>query len=541
MAKVKLARSKTADQFYREIGKKENGRPVRIYLGSDETLARSNTTRLEALWAAVEERWRKLDGVGSTDAPFPSWDEETLSLARAIGKGEWTITLEPPEDDPQAAAVWLASLRTHFPMIRVDVADPKPVEEGSLPFIEIGKAEADVEEARHRTTMRDLKKFVKPFGGMVVTKETLHNALDAYKTWTEKAFVDIEGRTTQSGKKQGERAARIKKYAPEMPLSDFGLEEIEAIVEFWRTRPKKPPTKKSPNGSPYAFTLCKHTIRLFKHFIRWLHKEKSFPWKKPVDLDLDRIKIVPDSEIKYKIETYSKEELAILWQYASRFERQLLLLGLNCGFSISEIGTLDWSEIEGDHIKGLRPKTKVYGEFKLWEMTRQALGTPKKKGPVFVTTSGASLIAPTEGNNTSARIPSAWYKLLDRVQRHHPEFRRLGFHHLRKTAGNQVRKIADGETMGVFLRHGKPVKTDSLASAYSNPVFTRVFEAQDKLWELWKDIFTPLDDVELPRKLSPEAIQEIRRLKKQGVQTKKLAEIFGVCADTIRVHCRKKK
>ena len=494
---------------------------MRIYLGSDETLAGANVIRLEALWAAVEHRWRKLNGVGGTDDPFPCWDEETLSLAGAIGKGKRTITLEPPEDDPQAAAVWLATLRTYFSMIRVDVVDTTSVGEGSLAFIEIGTAEADEEEALHRTKMRDIKKFVKPFGGIVVTKETLHDALDAYKTWTEKSFVDIDGRTTPSGKKQGERAERIKRYATEMPLSDFGLDEIEAIVEFWRTRPKK------PNGSPYAFTLCKHTIRLLKHFVRWLHKEKSFPWKKPVDLDLDRIKIVPDTVIKYKIETYSKEELAILWQYATRFERQLLLLALNCGFSISEIGKLDWSNVEGDYIKGLRPKTKVYGEFKLWEMTRQAFGTPKKKGPVFVTTSGASLIAPTESNNTSARIPSAWYKLLNRVQRHHPEFRRLGFHHLRKTAGNQVRKIADGETMGVFLRHGKPVKTDALAAAYSNPVFSNVFDAQDKLWELWKDIFTPLEDVELPCKLSPEAVQQIRLLKKQGVQTKKLAETAG--------------
>jgi integrase len=76
-----------------------------------------------------------------------------------------------------------------------------------------------------------------------------------------------------------------------------------------------------------------------------------------------------------------KDELGILWQYASHFERRLLLLALNCGASISEIGNLDWKEVEGEHIKGLRPKTKVYGEFKLWEMTKKALGEPKKKAP----------------------------------------------------------------------------------------------------------------------------------------------------------------
>jgi len=67
--------------------------------------------------------------------------------------------------------------------------------------------------------------------------------------------------------------------------------------------------------------------------------------------------------------------------------------------------------------------------------------------------------------------------------------------------------------------------------AYSNPVFTRVFEVQDKLWEYWKDIFTPLEDVELRRKISPEQIRQIPRFKKQGIKTEKLAEMFGVCAD----------
>src|SRR5262249_11342949 len=148
--------------------------------------------------------------------------------------------VEPPEDDPQAVAVWLASLRSYFPMIRADVEDVHAVQAGSQAFIEIGKREVNEEEERHRKRMRDIKTFSKPFGGIVVTKETLHNALDAYKGWIESSFVDIEGRTTQSGKKQADRVVRIKRYAREMPLSDFGTEEIDAIIEFWRTRPRKP-------------------------------------------------------------------------------------------------------------------------------------------------------------------------------------------------------------------------------------------------------------------------------------------------------------
>lgn len=535
MAKSILAWSDSAGQFYREMGKKANGKSPRFYLGANEKKAALNVNRLEALWDAVEERWKHWSREGLADDPFPCWDDVTLLLGRAVGKGEWTVMVEPPDDGPQEVAAWLASLRTYFPMIQVQVEDTQAVEEGNRAFVEAGRAEAEREEARHRKELREIKALVTPFGGTVVTKETLHDALDAYKAWIERTFVDINGRTTQTGKKQGERADRIKRYAKDMPLSDFGTEEIDAIIEFWRTRPRK------PKGGPYAFTLCKHTIRLFKHFVRWLHKEKSFPWKKPADLDLDRIKIVPDAETKYKVETYSKEELATLWRYASSFERPLLLLALNCGFSISEIGSLDWQEIEGDKIKGLRPKTKVYGEFKLWEMTRQALGDPRKKGPVFVTKNGLSLIAPTKGNNTSANIPRAWYRLLNRVQKGHPDFKRLGFHHLRKTAGDFIRKLSDGETMGVFLRHGKPVKSDPLAGTYSNPVFSRVFDAQDRLWELLKDIFTPLEEVELPRKVSPETIRQIRSLKRQGIKTKKLSEMFGISPNMIRVYCRKKK
>jgi hypothetical protein len=72
-------------------------------------------------------------------------------------------------------------------------------------------------------------------------------------------------------------------------------------------------------------------------------------------------------------------------------------------------------------------------------------------------------------------------------------------------------------------------------------VFSSVFDAQDKLWELLKDIFTPLEEVELPRKVSPETIRQIRRLKRQGIKTKKLSEMFGVSPTMIRVYCRKKR
>jgi len=172
MAKNILAWSEGANQFYREIGKKPNGKPPRFYLGDDEKKALAHAARLEALWDAVEERWQEWRKEDRTDDAFPCWDETTLTLGRAVGKGEWTAKVEPPEDaDEQEVAAWLASLRTYFPMIRADVEDAQAVQAGSQAFIEIGKQEANEEEERHRKRMRNIKNFSKPFGGMVVTKE----------------------------------------------------------------------------------------------------------------------------------------------------------------------------------------------------------------------------------------------------------------------------------------------------------------------------------------------------------------------------------
>jgi integrase len=474
MAKKILAWSNSASQFYREIGKLENGRPFRFYLGDDDSKAANHIPRLVALWRGVKERWQDFKGDEPETTPFPCWDELTLTLGRAIARGEWSVRIEPPDEGPEDLAVWHQQFKTYFPMIQVEIeiVHKDKLEEGKQSFIDGGKEMADKEQTRHKRKMRIARSVGESCGGKMATRETLHDALEAYKVWIEKKFVDIDGRTTQTGKKQGERAERLKRLTNDIPLSEFGIPEIEAIIEFWRTRPKKTPRKSKP-VEPYSFSLCKHTIRLFKHFLRWLHKEPTFPWKKPVELEFDRLDIVKDREIKYKIEVYTKEELGILWQHASHFERQLLLLALNCAFSISEIGSLTWTEIEGEYIKGLRPKTKVYGEFWLWEITRKALGESKKKGLVLTTEAGLSLIAPTEGNNTSKKIPNAWNRLLRRIKKHedHKDFRMLGFHHLRKTAGDLIRKLSDGETMAVFLRHGKPVKSDPLADRYSNPAF----------------------------------------------------------------------
>jgi hypothetical protein len=89
MAKNILAWNKVGSQFYREIGKKQNGKPQRFYLGADEKKATACVTRLEALWDGIEARWNELAGADLAGTEFPCWDDLTISFGHAISKGDW--------------------------------------------------------------------------------------------------------------------------------------------------------------------------------------------------------------------------------------------------------------------------------------------------------------------------------------------------------------------------------------------------------------------------------------------------------------------
>ncbi len=233
MAKKILAWSDSAQQFYREIGKRENGKPYRFYLGSDPKQATASTARLEALWEGVERRWQQWSLADVANTPFPCWDDVTLQLGKAIGKGEYTVQLEVDEGQQETAAL-VTELRRYFPMIQVTVTDEASLQQGMEEMREMTQQLAEKEAQRHQRSMRIIKSVAEPYGGKVPTKETLHDALDAYKEWIEQEFVDLHGRTTQTGVKQGERADRIKRHVKDMPLSDFGIPEIEAVIDYWR-------------------------------------------------------------------------------------------------------------------------------------------------------------------------------------------------------------------------------------------------------------------------------------------------------------------
>ena len=89
--------------------------------------------------------------------------------------------------------------------------------------------------------------------------------------------------------------------------------------------------------------------------------------------------------------------------------------------------------------------------------------------------------APREADgkgNRASRIANLWNAdLTRRIRKDKTEFRVLSFNKIRKTAGNMIRDLSDGEVAGVFLCHGEPVRTDTLIDIYTNRPFAKVFKA----------------------------------------------------------------
>lgn len=140
------------------------------------------------------------------------------------------------------------------------------------------------------------------------------------------------------------------------------------------------------------------------------------------------------------------------------------------------------------------------------------------------------------------RIANQWNKLLDRVTADHPKFRRLPFKFLRKTSGQLIRNVADGETMGVFLCHGQPVRTDDLADVYSNRDFRKVASALERVRQQLDPMFSAVADAfTQPRKkggpnISRGRIHEIRKLQAEGHKAAEIIKVTGLARATVYRH-----
>lgn len=535
----------------------------RFYLGKDVEEARRRNARLQELWAVIEAE--------SESPQAMLWTHTTLQLGMAVAGGLAVCHLHPPlpiggEDDDRAYAQLVDRYARKYRMIAVLPADTEAYQRGK-----------GIEEGRKQEVVRIGRDVFGEGNVLEVETRTLHEALDDYIAHVRAAFVDVETRaTTGWGNTQVKEAQRLKGRHPDMPLSRLDLTAIEGMMTFWRNRP----VSRRKGGEPIRVKTAEGQIKRLKNFLWWLHRQDKYRWRIPPEVDRLPVKVrETDREAQRRarpqqVETYSVAELTTLYKYALPFERVYLLLGLNCGFSIAEFGTLRLDQIflrqrhghdelvgytsipDQSWVKRVRIKTKVYGEFLLWPETVRAIEWAverRRRQPGFgsdallcLTDRGMPFVGQTTGGNNSTRLSKHWYSgLLNRVCKDFPDFRRLPPKCLRKTSGNMIREIAGGEIMAVFHCRGQAVRTDHLADVYSNRPFGKVFQAIEKLEERLRPMFEavvgdpfPLEAKKGGPNISRGTIERIQALHAAGKRVSEIVREVGVSDTTVYRHVK---
>jgi hypothetical protein len=260
-------------QYRRDLGWKpgKNGgfAQQRFYLGRDPEHAKRLSRKLEVLWDDIVTRYERTPGM---EGERPVWTDNTLAMAKGIITDAKTVFVRPPEIvsvgnetlDIELYGIWFERMVRDFRGMNLTL--DHPTLKGEIDKL------ADAFQAK-ATRLRPANK----------SRETLHQALDAYKVWlsTKKYLTPPEAgkeqRTSQTGVKECERAERLKKHVADMPLSALGVTEIEEVVTHWANRPQ------STQARAFSVTVCRHHIRCWKHFLFWLHKQPDFPWRQPPD------------------------------------------------------------------------------------------------------------------------------------------------------------------------------------------------------------------------------------------------------------------
>ena len=580
-----LRPNKATGNFERLLGWKDDPqtrtpRQHKFYLGKDAAAAALANQRLERLWAIIEAE------AGSSPA---QWDYLTLKIGKAIAKGRSAFAVAPPPHMPPHNYVHhLQDLAHRFPIIAFVPADPDYFAPGvqtkaTIHVRAITDAKATISQATDCLKALDMPAPAR--------ETTLHQALDAFTDHIRRTALTpaVEGEvqvTSPYGNTQIRTASRLKERHQDMPLSALPLNAIQAMVDYWRARPVVKGTNR-----PITVRTAQNHIKQIKEFFRWLHKNSDYEWRKPKDFD-DLIVSVK-SNLREKaakvspvaVDTYQLDELCVLYRYATPLERLFFLLGLNCGFGQAEIATVLVKEVElfkrhthetllgfvsteGDSfIRKIRPKTEVYGEWLLWPETVDALqwAARRRQGQSMVTRGGnkgkdirmnpdsllvlsedgTSLVKQTASGNRASRIANLWNAdLTRRIKKDKAEFRVLSFNKLRKTAGNMIRDLSDGEVAGVFLCRGEPVRTDTLIDIYTNRPFAKVFKAIRLARERLQPVFQFRAEWPEERKkgglnISLAKVEQIQRLHAAGVRVEEIARQVGVHKMTVYRHIKR--
>ncbi len=342
---------------------------------------------------------------------------------------------------------------------------------------------------------------------------TLHEAIDVYsKHLHNTGKRDDKGNLVSRVRKCQDRLGYIKNHHEDIPLWKLNLPQIQNMAAYWRNRPL---TKKGNRCSrDHAHDMNKEFFR----FLSWLDSHPAYKWEEPKGtskirrspekLREDTRGVVFQTNTK---ETYSPKQLGIIAQHTDSFGRALLGVCVNCAFGASEVGQLSTNgyalrtthphaaivgikSTDADSwIVGPRPKTGVYGEHLLWREIADAVAPFLDGREVLPVTSRKTVWYRTHSSNPQSRFAKWWSALLDRVQKHHPDFPRLPFGSLRDLLPNVLRREFSDETASMCLQHGQ-IGEDDLLKCYANTPFKKLFDATRQLEPEFRPFLDSLTD-----------------------------------------------
>lgn len=539
------------DGFYRRnIGyiQGKNGRLTqpKISLGKMKRAARERLERIAAIWRRLESSAEHLESK-------PVWDDLSLDIAKAIGKGKTEFLVAPIQGDPPSYSKFVDAIAACYPEIRVRPEDEKLYRSGKEQegegWVEVESLErnilslADELKSAVLQTPGNNRKYADLLGG-----QTLHDALDAYSEHVGVEKFDIsEGAVNDTGKNKQDMVKQLKSYLDDQPLqalTDFA--SVDKVFGVLRGRPITHRYKK-----PMAHKSAQNLIGELTQFFDWLHKSPDVEWREPLDyhrVSHKPLELESDGHAEAEdIPTYNRDQLRTLFEYATPLERILILLGINCAFGADQIGRLRIREIiekRGVHyIRRIRKKKRVKGIHRLFGVTYEGIRwairgrEDQMDAYVLINGSGNPLWRKTAGGNRSRDIPipNAWYRLLDRIEADHPDFPRHGFNILRDTSANMIRRIAGEEAASMQLTH-RHQSPDRNLRRYSNSPRKRLFRAQRILERKLADVFAIDGDPWEEREhqyVTQGQLKKMRAMARSGMPAAQIAKEVGVAHTTV--------
>jgi integrase len=280
---------------------------------------------------------------------------------------------------------------------------------------------------------------------------------------------------------------------PFTPFSAIGEKEIQRAVLFLLRRPtaKVRNHQKSVPG-PLAVKTVVNVVRQMKAVLNWVHETDGCNWNKPKRFDkLFRIRVesLKTAEERARearevvsgdVATFTIQELTALWTAAENKVRLFILLGLNCGFTSSEVSDVRTFEVfldgETPHIHRRRNKTGIEAKWALWPETILLLRTrqaPQNGELRWLLTERGNPLVEVNARTRRDAIEKHWAKLVleAKLDRH------LGFRFLRKTGADAIKRLGGLEESEMYLSHQEP----GINKAYANRNWSRMWECLRQL------------------------------------------------------------